>query len=185
MTTIGITGTIGAGKGTVVEYLKTKGYKHYSVRNFLLTEIKRRRIEPVRESMKDVADDLRKNFSPGYIMEELLAEQKRDGVNGVIESIRALGEIELLRKNAENFHLLAVDATPELRYGRIYARKSTTDNVTYEEFLTYEKTEMSNTEPWKMNLLACIAMADFKLENNGNLDDLHKKIDEVLKAIQS
>ena len=31
---IGITGTLGAGKGTVVEYLKKKSFKHYSVRSF-------------------------------------------------------------------------------------------------------------------------------------------------------
>jgi dephospho-CoA kinase len=34
---IGITGTIGAGKGTVVEYLVgQKGFDHYSVRSFLI-----------------------------------------------------------------------------------------------------------------------------------------------------
>lgn len=33
---IGITGTLGAGKGTIVEYLKDKkGFAHFSVREFL------------------------------------------------------------------------------------------------------------------------------------------------------
>ena len=36
---IGITGTLGAGKGAVVEFLKQKDFKHYSVRNFLIEEI--------------------------------------------------------------------------------------------------------------------------------------------------
>ena len=37
MKIIGITGTIGAGKGTIVDYLvKQKNFKHYSVRNFLI-----------------------------------------------------------------------------------------------------------------------------------------------------
>ena len=35
MIIIGITGTIGAGKGTIVELLIKKGFKHYSVRDFL------------------------------------------------------------------------------------------------------------------------------------------------------
>ena len=39
MIIIGITGTLGAGKGTIVEYLVgKKGFKHYSVRE-LLSEI--------------------------------------------------------------------------------------------------------------------------------------------------
>jgi len=32
---IGITGTLGAGKGTIVEILKKKWFGHYSVREFL------------------------------------------------------------------------------------------------------------------------------------------------------
>ena len=40
MKIIGITGTIGAGKGTIVDYLVLqKGYEHYSVRSFIKEEI--------------------------------------------------------------------------------------------------------------------------------------------------
>ena len=36
MNIIGITGTLGAGKGTIVDYLvQKKGYVHYSVRSFI------------------------------------------------------------------------------------------------------------------------------------------------------
>ena len=46
MNIIGITGTIGAGKGTIVDYLvKEKGYVHYSVRAFIAEEIQRRGLE--------------------------------------------------------------------------------------------------------------------------------------------
>lgn len=179
MITIGITGTIGAGKGTVVDYLKTKGFTHYSVRDVLLVEIKRRGIEPTRDSMKLVADDFRKK-SPGYIMEQLLIARKNNPGDAVIESIRALGEIDVLRKNASDFHLLAVNADEKLRYDRVRARNSTTDHITFEEFVKYEKTESTNTEPWQMNLLACIKAADSIIENNGSLDGLHIKTDEFL-----
>ena len=43
MIIIGITGTLGAGKGTIVDYLcKKRGFLHYSVREFLVEEIKNR-----------------------------------------------------------------------------------------------------------------------------------------------
>ena len=46
MNIIGITGTLGAGKGTIVDYLvQKKGYLHYSVRAFLSEEVKRRGLE--------------------------------------------------------------------------------------------------------------------------------------------
>lgn len=44
MLIIGITGTNGAGKGTVVEYLvKEKGFSHYSVSGYLTQILKRRK----------------------------------------------------------------------------------------------------------------------------------------------
>ena len=42
MILIGITGTLGAGKGTVVDFLiENYGFKHYSVRGFLTEEIEK------------------------------------------------------------------------------------------------------------------------------------------------
>ena len=54
---IGITGSFGAGKGTVVEYLIDKGYKHFSAREFLTEEILRRGMSVDRDSMIAVAND--------------------------------------------------------------------------------------------------------------------------------
>ena len=60
MNIIGITGTIGAGKGTIVDYLvKEKGYVHYSVREFLAEEVKKRGLEVNRDTLTEVGNDLR------------------------------------------------------------------------------------------------------------------------------
>ena len=61
---IGITGTNGAGKGTVVDYLvEKKGFTHYSVREALVEEIKKRGLEVNRMTMNEVATDLRRKYS--------------------------------------------------------------------------------------------------------------------------
>lgn len=182
MITLGITGTFGAGKGVVVEYLKSKGFKHYSVRAFLLEEIARRKIEPTRDSMHLVADDFRK-ISPGYIMEQLLLKQQQDKRNGILESVRALGEIEVLRNKAERFFLLGLTADPVIRYQRILRRKSSTDNVSFEKFMADEASEMNNSEPWQMNLKGCLDQADFVFKNEGKLEELYEKIDVTLDHI--
>jgi dephospho-CoA kinase len=78
MITIGITGTIGAGKGTIVDFLvKEKGFKHFSARAFLLAEINKRGMPETRDSMWAIAQEWRKNFSPGYMMEQLAIERKK------------------------------------------------------------------------------------------------------------
>ena len=129
MNIIGITGTLGAGKGTIVDYLvQKKGYVHYSVRAFLSEEVKRRGLEVNRDTLTSVANDLRASNSPSYIAEQLYDLAYNNGKDAVIESIRTPGEIAALRSKG-NFHLFAVDADRKVRYERITERKSETDSV--------------------------------------------------------
>jgi dephospho-CoA kinase len=129
--------------------------------------------------MTSLANELRKNNSPAYIIDCLFRQAQQRGKNAVIESIRSIGEIELLRSK-RNFYLLATDANPDIRYERIIRRCSETDHVTFEEFLQNEQREMTSTDPNKQNLAACIALADYSLCNNGTIDELYKQLEEIL-----
>jgi len=74
---IGITGTLGSGKGTIVDYLvKQKGFIHFSVRQFILEEIRKRNLPQNRDSMVMVANDLRKKNSPSYITDQLYLKSR-------------------------------------------------------------------------------------------------------------
>jgi len=108
MIIIGITGTLGAGKGTIVEYLtKSRGFAHFSVRGFLLDEIRKRGLPENRDSMVVVANDLRKINSPSYITDQLFLQATNKGKDAVIESIRTPGEVESLKSKSQ-FYLFAV-----------------------------------------------------------------------------
>jgi dephospho-CoA kinase len=183
MIIIGITGTLGAGKGTIVEFLvQNKGFDHYSVRTFLLEEIRKRALPENRDSMYNLANELRSQFGPSYVTDQLYFEAKESGRNCVIESIRTPGEIDSLRSRGE-FYLFAADARPELRYERIQIRKSETDHITYAEFLENESREMNTSDPNKQNLRKCISMADFIFENNGSVRELKMQVEKALKEI--
>ena len=183
MIIIGITGTIGAGKGTLVEYLlREKNFVHYSVRGVLIEEITKRNLPTNRDTMVSVANELRKKNSPSYIIDRLFEQAKLSGKNAVIESIRSVGEVESLRKQ-KGFLLLAVDADPKIRYERIVKRKSETDHVSYNEFIANEQREMTATDPNKQNLNQCIAMADYTLCNNLSVNELYSELERIISKI--
>lgn len=183
MIIIGITGTLGAGKGTIVDYLaKRKGFLHFSVRNYLIGEIERRQMPVNRDSMVSVANELRAIHSPAFIVEELYHEALKSGENSIIESIRTPGEVVSLKEKSR-FYLLAVDADPETRYQRIRLRDSETDRISFETFVENEKREMNSADPNKQNIGECIRMADYHLLNNKDVGELHKNIENILGKI--
>jgi len=183
MLCIGITGTIGAGKGTVVEYLeKARGFKHFSVRGFLLEYIKKEGLPKNRDSMFNVGNRLRKENGPSYVVDCLYARAAETQGNCIIESVRTPGEAISLRFKG-NFYLLAVDADPRIRYERILQRKSETDNISFHTFVENEEREMTSTDPGRQNIRECIRMADFVLTNDGSREELFEQVESILKQI--
>lgn len=178
---IGITGTNGAGKGAVVEYLvASKGFSQYSARTVILDEIRSRHAKEDRATMHDVANELRKEHGAAYIIERLYALAK-DESNAVIESVRTIGEAEYLKKLGAR--IIAVDGDKKLRYERIAERDEQTD-LSYDEFSDIEDREMASSDPWDMNVFGVMQLADVRIENDGTLGDLHTKVDEALRAFK-
>lgn len=180
---IGITGTIGAGKGEVVRYLvDAKGFAHFSVRDLLMEEIKKRRLPPTRDTMRLLANEIRKTRNPSYIIESLYARAKESGKSAVIESVRALAEADYLKEQGAT--ILAVDADRRLRYDRIVSRGSSTDKVDFDTWVAQEERELSATDPWDMNVLGVMAKADDRIYNNGTLEELQARIEEMLTTLK-
>jgi dephospho-CoA kinase len=183
MLIIGITGTLGAGKGTIVDFLvQSKGLVHFSVRGFISEEIVRQGLPVNRDSMVKVANELRALHSPSYIVDQLYGRALLNGKDCVIESIRTPGEIDSLRIKG-NFVLFAVDAAPKSRYNRIVVRNSETDSVSYQTFTDNEQREMNSDDPNKQNLRKCIEMADYVFENNKSINELQAQIETVINHL--
>ncbi|MEN9390200.1 MAG: hypothetical protein RLZZ283_300 [Candidatus Parcubacteria bacterium] len=175
---IAITGTLGSGKGTVVEYLKAKGFKHYSASGFITEEILRRGLPVNRDTMTTTGEDLRALHGADYVFRSLLERALACGGDAIIESIRTTGEVASIKAN--HIMLLGVDADPKIRYERAVARGSEKDNVSFEKFMADEERESVSETPERMNLRKCLALADAVVMNNGTIEELQQQVEKIL-----
>ena len=176
---IGITGTLGAGKGTVVEYLvKERGFRHFSARDVWNEEIARRSWPSNRDNMVIVANELRAQHGSDYFARTALARAKEQEVDAVIESIRSIGEAKYLKENGAL--LWAVDADKRVRYERAVLRGSETDKLSYEKFVEDETKEFANTDPTKQDISGVMKMSDVVFQNNGTREELFAQIEKEL-----
>jgi dephospho-CoA kinase len=178
--TIGITGTDGAGKGTVVDYLVTnKGFTHYSSREFIVAEIDAQGLERTRNQMRLTANEMRATFGDDVVVKKAYERAAQEGKEKVvIESIRATAEALYLKEKGGI--LLAVDADQHVRFERVQSRRSDTDQVSFEQFVAHEELEKNDPDPHGMQKAAVIAMADYTINNDGDLETLYRDIDKFL-----
>lgn len=178
---IGITGTDGSGKGTVVSYLVNQnGFKHYSARSFILEHIEKEGLERTRNQMRLTANKLRKEYGNDFVVRQAFERVEKEGVtSAVIESVRALAEAEFLK--SKGGILLAVDADQGLRYERVQERRSESDKVTYEQFIEHEELERNDPDPHGMQKAEVMKMADYTITNNGTLEELHEQVEVFLE----
>lgn len=172
----GVTGTFGAGKGEFVNLLKINyGYSHFSVRDYIVEQLKQRGMPINRDTMTGLANELRFQHGGAYIISELVKKAQQEKATAIIiESIRTEAEVLFLKEIGAS--LIAVDATLKVRYSRIVERNSETDNVSFEEFQLQELCEYKNDDPSKQNISYCISQADIIFQNDGTLEEFKKDI---------
>lgn len=181
MRIIGITGTIGAGKGTVVEYLKTKGYKHYSSSGLLREMLMERGVPIDRDALAALAREIR-STDPAGVPKLTYERAVKDGSEAfVLEAIHTTGESDFIR--SVGGIILGVDADIDTRYERIKKRGSDKDNVSYEKFVEQARREDDGAEGAGHNIRAVINSADALVTNNGTIDELRAAVDEVLERV--
>jgi len=182
---IGITGTLGGGKGTVVDYLRDKiGFSHYSSSDLLIEILKERGETVDRDGMNRVANELRANNLAGVPAETYKRYEAEDGQSDVIfEALHSADEVEFVK--SVGGIVLGVTADPDIRYERISKRGSVKDDVSKEKFIEQQQREESGSDDVsKSNIFAALKHADFILENNSSLDDFHQQIDKILATLK-
>jgi len=175
---LGVTGPNAAGKGEVSDYLRTWGFAVHSLSDIVREEAAARGFPPEREHLIRIGTLLREQGGLGVLAERLLP--RLDGWDAV-DSIRNPAEVETLRR-VPGFVLIGVDAPAEVRFARSRLRARPGDPDSFAEFAAKEKKENS-ANPAGQQLRATFALADRVIDNNGDLDLLHRNVDGLLRSL--
>ena len=177
---VGLTGRNAAGKTTVVEWFRDRGFLTGSCSDSIRTWLSENNTEPTRENLINGGRELRRRHGPG-ILAEMLLEAFGDR-NAIIDSIRTPDEVHALRKRGD-FVLIEVTADPEIRWLRAKERARPGDPVTKEAFIESENLELVSKDTSGQSLIATSALADHTVENNGDIDELAKRLEGLFPSI--
>ncbi len=178
---LGLSGKNASGKGEVAEFLEGKGFYYHSLSDVLRETLTQRGDEVTRDNLVRIGRELRKEHGEGYLAEQVLARAEADR-NYVIDSFRHPAEVEVFRR-APRFYLLWVEADPAVRFDRIRSRGRESDPETLEDFQLLEEAEAASEESQGQQLDACRELADFRVPNDGELPELHRKVSDVLARL--
>ncbi len=176
---IGLTGTNGAGKTSVCEHLKSRGFSYRSLSDEIREELEREKRPASRENLIEMGNRLRRELGAAVLAERVKARLEPDR-NWVVDSIRNPAEVAALRQ-LRGFHLLHLDAPLELRYERARQRGDSRAPASLEEFVAQEQREMSSDDAAAQQLRACYELADEKLSNGGSLAEFQARVDELAR----
>jgi len=174
---IGVAGMPGAGKATAEEIVRTMGYSVVVMGDEIRDEAKRRGLEPTPENLGMIMLKLREEKGPDIVAERCLPKiEKTNGNIVVVDGIRSPHEVKNFKRHFPRFTLIAIQASPETRFQRLFKRKRSDDPDGWETFAERDLRELN------VGLRAVIAMADYMIVNEGTKNQLRRQIRKILEV---
>lgn len=161
----------GAGKSTVASFLKDKGFAVVTMGDVIREEAKRQGLEPTDVNLGKMMLKLRQDLGPGAVGQIVLQKLQRDHANDncggsnknssnvVIDGIRSVAEIEVLKK-VGHVRLLAIHASEDTRFKYLRRRARPDAPSDSNEFTGRDKRELS------VGVSEAIALANEMISNN-------------------
>ena len=176
---VGLAGMPGAGKSVVVNVAVKKGYGVVVMGDIVREEAAKRRLEPTPENLGKIMLELREKEGNNVIAKRCVSKIRNAKEQKVIvDGVRSLSEVEEFKKHFPKFTLIAVHASPETRFKRLYHRQRSDDPKNFEVFHERDMRELS------VGLGKAIAMAEHIIINEEKLETVKEKIREVLEKVE-
>ncbi|MBI4097167.1 MAG: AAA family ATPase [Candidatus Levybacteria bacterium] len=173
-------GMPGSGKSEAAHYLQEKGFAYIRFGDLTDEGLREKGLPLTPENEKHYREEIREN--EGMDVYAKRATPKIQTIletedNVIIDGLYAWEEYTFLDKQFQGMIVVYVFTEPHIRYQRLSARlvrPLTHDEARLRDFAEIEL----------LNKSGPIAIADYLIENNGSLEDLHQKIDSLLSRIK-
>jgi len=176
---VAVAGMAGSGKSLVVNVAEQRGYSRVVMGNEVREETKNRKLQPTPENLGKTMLDMRRAEGEAVIAKRCVPKiEKANGQDVIVDGIRSLSEVEEFRSHFQNLTVVAVHASPETRFKRIYNRKRSDDPTDWEIFRERDMRELG------VGLGNAIAMAEYMLVNEESLEIAKIRAREILRRVE-
>jgi len=176
---VGLAGMPGAGKSLVVETAREEGDGVVGMGDVVREETQKRGLDPNPKNIGKVMLELREKCGNSIIAEKCIPriEQQESG-KVIVDGLRSLSEVDAFRAHFSKFSLVAVHASPEIRFNRVYRRRRSDDPDEWDLFHERDMRELG------VGLGNAIAMAEHLIVNENRRDDAKSKVRATLRRIE-
>jgi dephospho-CoA kinase len=155
-----LTGMPGAGKTTISDALKAKGFDKITMGDAVRAEATKRKIEPTGANLGKLMLELREKNGPGAVA-ELIKDQIANSQSNVIliDGVRSIAEVDVLKKFG-TVKVLAIHASSDTRFKFLSGRGRSDAPADRQDFVQRDSREIG------VGMSESIALADETISNN-------------------
>ncbi|MEA2046511.1 MAG: AAA family ATPase [Euryarchaeota archaeon] len=175
MKIVGFVGMPGSGKSVAAEVARQMGIQVVVMGDVIRDEAARLGLEPCDQNLGRVGNLLRERGGACAVAQRCL-EKIGPGLDlVVVEGIRSKDEVDFFRSCCRDFCLIEVYVPEEVRLERIASRRRSDDGSDAEAVAERDNREIK----WGMDL--AIKAANRRIENDGPVEELRRKVEGLLR----
>ena len=176
---VGLAGMPGSGKSFVVKTAEEEGYAVVAMGDVVREETAGKGLELNPTNVGKVMLQLRATGGESAVAEKCIPRiEQKENSKVMVDGLRSYAEAETFKKHFPKFVLVAVHASPEIRFSRLSSRGRSDDPKTWAVFHERDMRELS------VGLGKAIALAEYLIINDYSVDTLTKRAREVLRRAE-
>jgi len=176
---IGLAGMPGSGKSVVVDMAREMGYDIVVMGDVIRQETLKRGLELTPQNVGKVMLDLRQESGNFVIAQKCIPKiEEQASYKVLVDGLRSLFESDIFKEHFAKFSLVAVHASPQIRFSRLSNRGRSDDPA---EWIVFQERDMRELGVGLGNV---IAMAEQVIVNDNSFEYVKAKAKASLERIE-